>query len=124
MAVDLVPPDLRATMLAAAAKNEVARPAPPAASFGVNEKDQVWIDAKMTPQPTFVALQPIAVSGARDKIAKKTYIRATSWPQPILDGYWAKAKSDPSWRTYGVPCGHDIMVDMPERLVQILLEVA
>ena len=28
------------------------------------------------------------------------------------------------WRTYEVPCGHDVMLDMPERLVEILQEVA
>jgi hypothetical protein len=30
----------------------------------------------------------------------------------------------PGWTTYEVPSGHDVMVDMPERLVEILLEVA
>ena len=33
-------------------------------------------------------------------------------------------KADNAWRTYDVPCGHDVMVDMPERLAEILLEVA
>jgi pimeloyl-ACP methyl ester carboxylesterase len=122
--VDLSPPDLRATSFAAAAKNEVGRPVPPARLFNVNEKDQAWVDSKMTPQPTFVSLQPIVLTGARDKIAKKTYIRANAFPNPAFDAVLAKLKSDPAWRTYGVPCGHDIMVDMPERLVEILLEVA
>ena len=27
-------------------------------------------------------------------------------------------KSDPSWRTYEVACGHDVMVDAPERLTE------
>jgi pimeloyl-ACP methyl ester carboxylesterase len=121
--VDSSPPDLRATSFAAAAKNEVGRPVPPAKAFGVNEKDQAWVDGKMTPQPTFVSLQPIALTGARDKVAKKTYIRATAFANPAFDNFLAKAKAD-GWRTYGVPCGHDIMVDMPDRLVEILLEVA
>jgi pimeloyl-ACP methyl ester carboxylesterase len=122
--VDLGRPELSATTLAAAEKSEVSRPVPPAKSFGVNEKDQPWVDAKMTPQPTLVSLQPIALSGARDKVAKKTYIRATANPQATFERHFQTVKSDPSWRTYGVPSGHDIMVDMPERLVQILLEVA
>ena len=122
--VDLAPPELRATSLAAAAKNEVGRPVPPAKAFHVNEKDQAWVDSKLTPQPTFVSLQPIALTGARDKIAKKTYIRATSYPNPRFDGYFTKLQADSSWRTYGVPSGHDVMVDQPERLAAILLEVA
>jgi pimeloyl-ACP methyl ester carboxylesterase len=122
--VDLAPPELRATSLAAAAKNEVGRPVPPAKAFHVNEKDQAWVDAKMTPQPTFVSLEPIALTGARDKIGKKTYIRATAYPNPRFDGYLEKLKANPGWRTYGVPSGHDVMVDMPDRLAEILVEVA
>jgi hypothetical protein len=33
-------------------------------------------------------------------------------------------KADPSWRTYEMPCGHEAMIDMPERTVEILLEAA
>jgi hypothetical protein len=36
----------------------------------------------------------------------------------------AEVRSDPSWQSYEVPSGHDVMVDMPERLAEILLEVA
>jgi pimeloyl-ACP methyl ester carboxylesterase len=122
--VDMAPPEMRATSLAAAAKNEVGRPIPPAKAFHVNEKDQAWVDSKLTLQPTFVSLQPIVLTGARDKVAKKTYIRATSSPNPIFDSHLEKLKSDSSWRTYTVASGHDVMVDMPDRLTEILLEVA
>jgi pimeloyl-ACP methyl ester carboxylesterase len=122
--VDLAPPELRATSLAAAERNEVGRPVPPAKAFHVNEKDQAWVDSKLTPQPTFVSIEPIALTGARDKVAKKTYIRATAYPNPRFDGYFEKLKTNSAWRTYGVPSGHDVMVDMPDRLSEILLEVA
>jgi pimeloyl-ACP methyl ester carboxylesterase len=122
--VDLSPPALRATSFAAAEKNEVGRPIPPAKAFGVNEKDQAWVDSKLTQQPTFVSLQPIVLTGAREKVAKKTYIRATSYPNPRFDSHLERLKSDPTWRTYGVPSGHDVMVDMPDRLTEILIEVA
>jgi pimeloyl-ACP methyl ester carboxylesterase len=122
--VDLSPPELAATSLAAAAENEVSRPVPPAKAFHVNEKDQAWVDSKLTPQPTFVSVEPIALTGARERVGKKTYIRATSYPNPRFDGYFEKLKSDSAWRTYGEPSGHDVMVDMPERLADILMEVA
>jgi pimeloyl-ACP methyl ester carboxylesterase len=122
--VDLAPPELKANALKAAERNEVGRPVPPAKTFHVNEKDQPWVDAKMTPQPTFVSLQRIVLTGAREKIGKKSYIRATSSPSPVFDSYLAKLKSDPAWRTYTVACGHDVMVDMPERLSEILIVVS
>ena len=50
--------------------------------------------------------------------------RAGRYPSPGFDKAMARVKADKSWRVYEVPCGHDVMVDMPERLLEILLEVA
>ena len=69
-------------------------------------------------------LQPIKLSGARERLRKKAYIRAPKYPQPAFNSYYRAKKADPSWRTYEVPCGHDVMVDMPRELTEILLDVA
>ena len=95
-----------------------------AAAFLVNEKDQAWIDAMCVPQPIGTMSEKIALTGARDKIAKKSYIRAGAYPNPGFDKAMARVQTDKSWRVYSVPCGHDVMVDMPERLAEILVEVA
>ncbi|MGA8615741.1 MAG: alpha/beta hydrolase family protein [Xanthobacteraceae bacterium] len=108
----------------ALAKGEISLPAPPAARFFVNERDRAWVDSKLTPQPIGVQVQPVRLTGARERVGKKTYIRAPQYPQPAFDKYHAAKKADPSWQTYEVACGHDVMVDMPERLAEILLEVA
>ena len=42
----------------------------------------------------------------------------------LLDHTRALAEASPGWRVYDVPCGHDVMLDMPDRLTEILLEVA
>jgi pimeloyl-ACP methyl ester carboxylesterase len=114
----------RKGILEAIGKGEISRVSPPAVTFHVNDKDQAWVDAKLTPQPVGVMLQPIKLTGARERLSKKTYIRAPKYPQPAFDAYYRAKKTDPSWRTYEVPCGHDVMIDMPERLTDILLEVA
>jgi pimeloyl-ACP methyl ester carboxylesterase len=121
---DLASDFSRKGMLEAQQKGEIASPAPAAAMFHVNEKDQAWVDSKLTPQPIGVSMQPIRLTGAREKVAKKTYIRAPRYPQPSFEKAYTAKKVDPSWRTYEVPCGHDVMVDMPQRLAEILLEVA
>jgi pimeloyl-ACP methyl ester carboxylesterase len=106
-------------------KGEIAMPVPKAAAFRVNEKDQAWVDSKLTPHPIAPDRQKITLTGARDKIARKTYIRATAnGTHPILDALYAQSQQDKAWRAYGVPCGHDVMIDMPERLAEILQEVA
>ena len=99
-------------------------PPRPAAAFGVNEKDRAWVDSLTGPQPLATFTDKIALTGAPDRIAKKAYIRAANYENPGFDKALARAKSDTAWRTYGVPCGHDVMVDMPERLTEILEEVA
>ena len=67
---------------------------------------------------------PIALSGARERIARKIYIRAKSYDNPSFDGAFAAVQSDPSWHCHQVPCGHDVMVDMPDRLTELLLKAA
>ena len=109
---------------AAKDKGEIGIPARTAASFNVNEKDRAWVDAKCVPQPINTFLDKMTLSGARERIAKKSYIRAVINANPGFDKAMARAKADASWRTYEVTCGHDVMVDMPERLTEILLEVA
>jgi pimeloyl-ACP methyl ester carboxylesterase len=99
-------------------------PAPSAAMFGVNERDRAWVDGLMGPQPVATFTDKIALTGARELIARKTYIRAVNYNNPAFDQALARLKTDKSWRTYELPCGHDIMVDMPERLAEILLDVA
>jgi pimeloyl-ACP methyl ester carboxylesterase len=114
----------RKAMMEAMAKGAAASGPPKAEIFQVNEKDRAWVDSKLTPQPLGVALHPIKLTGAREKVAKKIYIRAPVYPQPAFDKYYAAKKADPSWRTYEVDGGHDVMIDRPKRLVEILLEVS
>ena len=54
---------------------------------------------------------------------EKTYVRAATYPSQYFDAGLASARAK-SWRTYEMPCGHDVMLDMPERLTEILQEVA
>jgi pimeloyl-ACP methyl ester carboxylesterase len=114
----------RKAIMEAMAKGAAASGPPKAEIFQVNEKDRAWVDSKLTPQPLGVALHPIKLTGAREKVAKKIYIRAPAYPQPAFDKYYAAKKVEPSWRTYEVDGGHDVMIDRPKRLVEIMLEAS
>ena len=115
---------VRDNLKIAAERGDLGVPARSAAAFLVNEKDQAWVDAMCVPQPIGTMTEKMALTGARERIGKKAYIRAAAYPNPGFDTAYARVKADTSWRTYEVPCGHDVMVDMPERLAEILLEVA
>ena len=120
----LTGPAIQEGIRAALQRGDLSMPARSAAFFGVNEADRAWVDALCVPQPIGTLTHKIALTGAREKIARKTYIRAKSYANPGFDKAFAAVKADPSWRTYEVPCGHDVMVDMPERLSELLLEAA
>jgi pimeloyl-ACP methyl ester carboxylesterase len=94
-----------------------------AALFMVNDRDAAWVDSQCTPQPIKTMIQKVKLTGARERIAKHSYIRAASYPNEQFDAAKAKAARN-GFRVYDVPCGHDVMLDMPERLAEILVEVA
>jgi pimeloyl-ACP methyl ester carboxylesterase len=121
--LDIYPPPMREPVQAALHSGATTMPPRSAALFKVNDKDWAWVDAQCTPQPIQTFVQKLTLTGARDRIAKKTYVRAAAYPNPYFDAGLASARAK-NWRTYELPCGHDVMLDMPERLAEILQEAA
>ena len=122
--LDLVQPAVQEIIRAALERGDTTVPVRDAAAFRVNEKDRDWVDSLAGPQPIGTMTETIRLTGARERISKKTYIRASGYPNVSFDKAYARAKKDSSWRTYEVPCGHDVMIDEPDRLTEILIEVA
>jgi pimeloyl-ACP methyl ester carboxylesterase len=101
-----------------------AVPPVPAAAFRVNERDRAWVDGLCTPQPLATMTDRLTLTGARERIANKTYIRAAGYPSPGFDAAKAKVSAAGGWRVTELPCGHDTMVDLPEQTAALLLEAA
>ena len=124
-AIDFISAHSRQATVNSVARGEAGRAPPPAKLFSSSEQDYAWIDAKLTAQPNGPALQPIRLTGKRETIAKKTYIRAPRYPQPAFDAALAECQADPSWQTIvNETTGHDVMIDQPEWLAEVLLRVA
>jgi pimeloyl-ACP methyl ester carboxylesterase len=94
----------------------------PAEVFGVNEADRAWVDAMCTKQPYATLTQGLKLTGARERIARKAYVLATGWANASFPVFAEKVKGLADWRYYEVACGHDVMLDAPERLAEILEE--
>ncbi len=123
--VDYISEFSRKALEEAMARGEAGRKPPPAKTYSLSEKDYAWIDSKLTPQPNGVGFQPIKVTGKRDAIAKKTYIRAPKYPQAAFDRALAECKADPAWKTFvNENTGHDVMIDQAEWLGDLLLNVS
>jgi pimeloyl-ACP methyl ester carboxylesterase len=92
----------------------------PAKAFKINEKDEAYVNAKMTPQPVNTYAQKIKVAGAYKKVAKKAYVRSLQFNNPAFQVIYEALKQDAAWKTYTVDCGHDMMLDKPEEIAGIL----
>ena len=122
--LDLTAPESSDRIRSAAKAGSTTVPPIPAAYFKVNEMDAGYVDKMCTPHPIRCFLDPLPLTGARERIARKSYILATVNAGITFVATHDRLKNDPAWKTYGVPCGHDVMLDMPDRLTEILLEVA
>jgi pimeloyl-ACP methyl ester carboxylesterase len=120
---EIAAPRVRELITRALAAGETTIAPFPATVFNVNEADRAWVDAKCTAQPLRTFTDRVSLSGARDRIARKAFIRATAYDSATYDAALARTRAA-GWRTHEVPCGHDVMIDMPERLAEILEEVA
>jgi len=98
-----------------------------AAFFNVNAKDADWVNRMCVKHPLACFEQKIQLSGGIERVPKRTYILASGWGSPGLSGFEPfrsiaeRLKNDDAWQVVSVPCGHDVMVDMPDVLAKLLV---
>jgi pimeloyl-ACP methyl ester carboxylesterase len=94
----------------------------PAAVFNVNAADREWVDRQCTMQPIATFQQRLSFTGGIQKIKNVTFILATGFTEGSpFPPFYEKAKAK-RWKTRTVPCGHDVMLDLPEELTKVLVE--
>lgn len=102
----------------------LAVPPPPAAFFNVNAADAARVDALATPFPLGAFTEKIGLTGAHKKIAKRVYVHGTKLPRESpFKPFYERTKADPAWQVYTLACGHDVMLDEPERVSEILADL-
>lgn len=94
----------------------------PAEVFNVNARDRAWVTQQRTPQSLSTFQQPIRLTGAIDQITNVTYILATGWEHSPFPQFFEKAKAK-GWKKLTMACGHDVLLDKPEELLEILLAI-
>jgi pimeloyl-ACP methyl ester carboxylesterase len=117
----IVPPEVAASQLQSArGSNGLSVPPMPAAAFNVNEADRSWVDALCTPHPLATLTQPIELTGSYRRIAAMSYVLATQNPAALFDGFARSMKNEPACHSYELPCGHDVMIDLPKETAAII----
>jgi pimeloyl-ACP methyl ester carboxylesterase len=95
----------------------------PAEVFNVNSRDCAWVNTQCTPQSLACFEEPIRLRGGLARIQDVTHILATGWGGLPLPAFHERAKMR-GWRTRTSACGHDVMLDLPNELTDLLLEYA
>jgi pimeloyl-ACP methyl ester carboxylesterase len=122
---DTVGPEQRAAQIEAARVHGEGWKVPPipSAVFNANEADRAWIDAQATPQSLETFRQRLELHGGIDRVRTVAYVLATDFPHSPFTQFYELAERR-GWRSYTLPCGHDVMLAKPEELARILLDAA
>jgi pimeloyl-ACP methyl ester carboxylesterase len=104
----------------AAATGGLSIPPIAAEDFGVNERLFDWVNKNCTPHPYAIFNEKIQLTGGRERVASKLYIRAAKSRSRAFDGFLKELQADKGWKTLTLECGHEVMVDAPEFLANAL----
>jgi pimeloyl-ACP methyl ester carboxylesterase len=121
---DIVPEAQRLRQLEMAAANAGFIPPIAAAHFNVNEADRPYVDEHCTPQPFETMRERLVLTGARDRVRHKTYLRAAAYPSIPFEAARTRFAADPTWVVAAIEAGHDVMLDNPVGLAEALLAAA
>lgn len=119
--LDLMPEEFRAAL--SSGSGDTAPPFPSEA-LGVGEADRSWVDAKSTGHPVRSFKEPLSLTGAWRRVEERHYIRAPEFPHASLDRDLAASELDPAWQTHTLSGGHNLMIDNPDGVAEILLSAA
>jgi pimeloyl-ACP methyl ester carboxylesterase len=115
---------VRASRLEAIALNKGMLPVPRADVFGLaSPSDAQWIQTLMTPMPGACYTEPVQCKYGATRGLARTYIAAVKPAYSTLVPVHARIAQEPGWRYIEAPCGHEVMVDMPQWLVEQLLAI-
>jgi pimeloyl-ACP methyl ester carboxylesterase len=92
------------------------------ASAFMDPVNAAWANARLTPQPVETFREKLKVTGAVERIPRRTFVQATIGETPFFAATFERAKASPGWKTVQVNSRHDVMVDHPDLMTQILLD--
>lgn len=95
----------------------------PAEASGTKAENCAWINRRCVPQALATFEMPILLTGAGAAVKERVYILADGWGPSPFPYFAAKFEGQPNWTVSRLPCGHEVMVDMPGELADELLKL-
>jgi pimeloyl-ACP methyl ester carboxylesterase len=90
-------------------------------SHSANPAVSATPDARITRQSLATFTERLKLSGAHLSIRKKTFVLATNWEGNPARVIYERVKKDKSWSAIEVHTGHNVELEAPDRLAEILL---
>jgi pimeloyl-ACP methyl ester carboxylesterase len=117
---------VQADITARLAKGETGLPPPPASYYAMPPAPTARAQALLSPQPLGAMTQKVKVTGALERVPKKTYVMLATFARgkDFETVHYRRAQSLPGWTTREVEMGHLPMLDQPEAFTRLLLSVA
>jgi len=123
--IDCLPPDRQRMIRENSAASGWMTESPPATAWKVRApEDRAWVDRRTTPHPSATMSQPLNHARPWENVRKAVYVRAEGYDPSPFAPIAERLKGDPRWQVVGVPCGHDVMVDEPQKLIDILIDAS
>jgi len=94
----------------------------PAAFFGAKPDVAAIVDSHTTPMPIACFTQTLKLSGAIERIKKKTYVYCNVPAPTTFTQFYEKLKDDRDWQVRTLPCTHIVQIDMPTQLTELLVQ--
>jgi pimeloyl-ACP methyl ester carboxylesterase len=83
-----------------------------------------FFDPRATPHPLASLLQPLPIAEDAAHVRRRVYVYAAGWAdQSPFTPTYQRLRADPSWTTYALDSGHNLMRDAPQDLLKILLDI-
>ena len=82
-----------------------------------DDDDRKWVISKVTPQPTATFTEPLRITGAYLQVPRKTFIQAS---RGVAAETAASLRQDSSWTVREIDSGHDVPIDRPQELADLL----
>jgi len=86
--------------------------------------DVARLDRRAVDHPIGTMAQKARLTGAWKKIPHLAYIRAGGHSRGPFTQFAERVRDDEAWQYFELPCGHNVMLDMPHALTGILVECA
>ena len=123
-AADLTTARVKATLQKSVNDGKFALSPPSPSVFKLRLQNEGLVQSKMTSHPIATLLDASHGDIRSIDIPKKTYMRLQKYPHAKLDEYLQEIKELKDWSLISLDVGHDMMIDHPTQLAELLLQYA